>query len=207
MIKRNCSEIEHKGYVPFISEGFVSLFEGQEGGITLQTLSVPLHKFILQSQLVNGEVTMGVPPSLPVEGVEVILGNNLAGESVWPVLAPSPIVTQSSLSDQGCGELSEGASCVVTRSKTKSLNDEGAKLCDTCTPVKFVAPGLSLSSNFSCAEIVVAQRDDPGLKTLFAAVLPPEDVESSTTGYFIGDGVLLRKWLAQREDCGGESIV
>ncbi|KAK3548304.1 hypothetical protein QTP70_009571 [Hemibagrus guttatus] len=34
-----------------------------------------------RSQLVNREVTMGVHPSLPVEGVEVILGNNLAGES------------------------------------------------------------------------------------------------------------------------------
>ncbi|XP_073704576.1 regulator of nonsense transcripts 1-like [Garra rufa] len=104
------------------------------------------------SQLVNGEVIMGVRPSLPVEGVEIILGNNLAGECVWPVMAPSPIVTPSFF-DQEC-------------------------------------------------QFVDAQRDDPGLKSLVAAILPPEEVESAATGYFINDGVLLRKWLAPNEDGG-----
>lgn len=35
---------------------------------------------------------MGVQQSLPVRGVDVILGNNLAGEGVWPDVSPSPIV-------------------------------------------------------------------------------------------------------------------
>jgi len=35
---------------------------------------------------------MGVRPSLPVRGVDVILGNNLAGEGVWPDVSLSPIV-------------------------------------------------------------------------------------------------------------------
>ncbi|KAI2656583.1 Zinc finger and SCAN domain-containing protein 25 [Labeo rohita] len=103
--------------------------------------------------------------------------------------------------------LSEDASCVVTRSKTKMMDDENVNLCDTCIPVKSVVPGLSLFPKISRAELVAAQRDDPGLKSLFTAVLPPEDVESAATGYFIDDGVLLRKWLAQKEDCGGESFV
>lgn len=47
-------------------------------GIGLQT-SVPLHRVHLKSELVEGEVTTGVRPSLPVNGVSVILGNNLAG--------------------------------------------------------------------------------------------------------------------------------
>lgn len=58
-----------------------------------------------------------------------------------------------------------------------------------------------LSSTLSRADLMDAQKDDLGLKPLFAAILPPEDVAS---GYFIDDGVLLRKWLAQREDCRGE---
>ncbi|KAL1251972.1 hypothetical protein QQF64_019768 [Cirrhinus molitorella] len=101
---------------------------------------------------------MGVRPSLPVEGVEIILGNNLAGECVWPVIAPSPIVTPSPISDQGC-------------------------------------------------HLISAQREDPGLRRLFDAVVPAEDVESTPTGYFIEEGVLLRKWLAPKEECGGESLV
>lgn len=232
--KRSCFENRlNTGYGPFMSKGFVSLVEGHERvpvrvlrdtgssesfilesvlpfsssshidrnvlirGITLQTLSVPLHKFILQSQLVDGEVTMGVRPSLPVEGVDIILGNNLAGESVWPVLSPSPIVTPKSLSAQECRE-GENASCVVTRSKKRELNE--VELCDTSVPV---APGLSLLSK----ELVIAQKEDRGLKGLFAAVLRPEDVESAATGYFIHDEVLLRKWLAQSEESGGESQV
>lgn len=174
-------------------------------GIALQTLSVPLHKFSLQSQLVNGEVIMGVRPSLPVEGVDIILGNNLAGESVWPVMTPAPIVTTSSVLDQECCKLSEDVSCVVTRSKSKMLNE--SNLNDTRVPVESVAPGLSLLSKISRTEFIVAQRDDPGLEKMFAAVLPPEEVESAATGYYINDGVLLRKWLALHEDGGGESVV
>ncbi|KAK3559678.1 hypothetical protein QTP86_015093, partial [Hemibagrus guttatus] len=59
---------------------------------------------------------------------------------------------------------------------TKMMNDEDVDLCDTCVPVKSVTSGLSLLSKISRAEHVVAQRDDPGLKSLFAVVLPPEDV-------------------------------
>ncbi len=51
-------------------------------GIALTCMSVPLHKVVFQSELVNGEVIMGVRPALPVGGVDVILGNNLAGERV-----------------------------------------------------------------------------------------------------------------------------
>ena len=45
-------------------------------------LSVPLHKVVLTSDLVVGEVELGVRPCLPMDGVDVILGNNLAGDRV-----------------------------------------------------------------------------------------------------------------------------
>lgn len=61
-------------------------------GIALAGISVPLHKVVLKSEWVKGEVIMGVCPSLPVKGVDVILGNNLAGECVWPDVSPLPIV-------------------------------------------------------------------------------------------------------------------
>lgn len=68
-------------------------------GITLTCTAVPLHRVVLRSELVNGEVTMGVRPSLPVGGVDVILGNNLAGERVWPDASPLPIVITPPVSD------------------------------------------------------------------------------------------------------------
>ncbi len=38
---------------------------------------------------------MGVRPELPIEGVEVILGNGLAGSRVWAGPPPPPIVSSS----------------------------------------------------------------------------------------------------------------
>ena len=51
-------------------------------------MSVPLCKLMLDSELVKGEVVVRVRSSLPIEGIDVILGNNLAGERVWSVEFP-----------------------------------------------------------------------------------------------------------------------
>ncbi|KAJ8349013.1 hypothetical protein SKAU_G00276020 [Synaphobranchus kaupii] len=52
-------------------------------GIGSTQLNVPLHCVNLESDLVWGEVVVGVLSVLPVEGVDVILGNDLAGALVW----------------------------------------------------------------------------------------------------------------------------
>lgn len=51
-------------------------------GMGLVPLFVPLHKINLVSGLVSGEAAVGVRPEFPVEGVDVILGNDLAGNRV-----------------------------------------------------------------------------------------------------------------------------
>lgn len=61
-------------------------------GIRLNTLSVPLHKVNLNSDLVQSEVVLGVYPALPVDRVHIILGNTFVGECVWANL-PSPILS------------------------------------------------------------------------------------------------------------------
>ena len=43
-------------------------------------LEVPLHEVNIKSSLINGNI--GMRPSLPVEGISLILGNDLAGEKV-----------------------------------------------------------------------------------------------------------------------------
>ena len=48
---------------------------------------------MLYSELVKGEVVVGVRPSLPVEDINVILRSNLAGEHVWPVVSPPLVVS------------------------------------------------------------------------------------------------------------------
>ena len=68
------------------SSGQSVLIQGVECGL----ISVPLHHIDLQSDLVSGPVTVGVRSSLPIEGVHLILGNDLAGDKV----VVNPVVTE-----------------------------------------------------------------------------------------------------------------
>ncbi|XP_059424797.1 NLR family CARD domain-containing protein 3-like [Carassius carassius] len=54
----------------------------------------------LSSSLVNGDIVLGVRPVLPVEGVHLILGNELAGGRVWPDAPVSPIVSSNDVFPQ-----------------------------------------------------------------------------------------------------------
>lgn len=54
-------------------------------GIELTPVTVPLHYVYLRSNLVSGMVRVAVRTELPVEGVDVILGNDLAGGKVFPI--------------------------------------------------------------------------------------------------------------------------
>jgi len=141
--KPGCSNVE---FLPFVSEGFVSLPQGERvlvkilrdtgasvsfilgsvlpfssetftgdsvliRGIGTTKMSVPLHKVALYSQLIQGEVELGVRSALPVQGISVILGNNLAGGRVWSdvslplIVSSKPNVTVNS--DEGVQSLSD----------------------------------------------------------------------------------------------------
>ena len=64
-------------------------------GINLNVLSVPLHRVYIDSDLVQGEVAVGVRPALPLPGTAMILGNRLAKSRVWANVSHS--VDQSNL--------------------------------------------------------------------------------------------------------------
>ena len=47
-------------------------------GVELDVLKVPLHKVYLRSNLVSGVVIVRVRPTLPIQGIAFVMGNNLA---------------------------------------------------------------------------------------------------------------------------------
>ena len=51
-------------------------------GVEMGVLKVPLHEVNIKSSLINGNIVIGMRSSLPVEGISLILGNDLAGEKV-----------------------------------------------------------------------------------------------------------------------------
>nr|XP_046229617.1 uncharacterized protein LOC124050808 isoform X1 [Scatophagus argus] len=178
-------------------------------GMGMNVVPVPLHSVVLNCGLVQGEVALGVRPALPIEGVDVILGNGLAGSRVWPDRPPPPIVsstpTVSVDQDENAQCFPEVfAACAVTRTGSRAkeefkLNDGEVSEADMV-----VVPDSLLS--VSRSDLVVEQRADPSLRPLFELVLATEDVNSVAGGYLLQGELLVRKWLPHGEDFVGKPV-
>jgi len=87
-------------------------------GVELGFIGVPLHVVYLKSDLVSGSVTVGVRPTVPVEGVSLLLGNDLAGDKV----VANPIVSNELCVQEDSQEQEDPdvfLSCAVTRAMSK----------------------------------------------------------------------------------------
>ncbi|XP_034078707.1 uncharacterized protein LOC117550381 isoform X2 [Gymnodraco acuticeps] len=79
--------------LPFSSEtetGDFVLMRGMEMGL----IPVRRHTVVLDCELVRGVVSIGVRPALPLDGVQMILGNDLAGCVVWAGVPPPVVVSR-----------------------------------------------------------------------------------------------------------------
>lgn len=172
-------------------------------GVSLVPLSVPLHQLMLSSDLLNGEVVLGVCKSLPMEGVDVVLGNNLNGARVWKDGPPALVVTTSR---EYSGSLDVCATrhphvfpvCAVTRAMSRARSEKSGD----STPDLGVSEGVQdqalvcpwpLPSD-SRGELIAEQAVDPTLTSLFGLVCSKEKIQGLVNGYFIQEGVLYRKW-------------
>ncbi|KAK0145216.1 Retrovirus-related Pol polyprotein from transposon 412 [Merluccius polli] len=173
-------------------------------GMGLNVLTVPIHNVSLSSNLVKGEVSLGVCPELPVEGIQVILGNDLVGAQVWSDSPPSPLVASTtSVGDVSLGNLTKSlvdSACVVTRAQSRI--DPLSEKCAKGTRKK--------SSVFHyltvCCLLLAEQEEDLSLKELFQQVRPSDELESAVPGYFLEDGLLVRKWVPQSDSFVGDAI-
>ena len=93
-------------------------------GVKSEVISIPLHIVNLHTELVSGPVMVGAMTSLPVEGISLILGNDLAGNRVMtdPCMCSTPrLSTESEESElQRSGVF---PSCAVTRAMAKKNAD------------------------------------------------------------------------------------
>ena len=98
-------------------------------GVEMGVLEVPLHEVNIKSSLINGNIVIGTRPSLPVEGISLILGNDLAGERVMV----DPRVVEKPRDDEKTERLAEKfpgifPASVVTRSmkaKKEAIKEQG----------------------------------------------------------------------------------
>ena len=98
-------------------------------GVEMGVLEVPLHEVNIKSSLINGNIVKGMRPSLPVEGISLILGNDLAGEKVMV----DPRVVEKPRDDEETERLAEKfpgifPASMVTRSmkaKKEVIKEQG----------------------------------------------------------------------------------
>ena len=97
-------------------------------GVEMGVLEVPLHEVNIKSSL-HGNIVIGMRPSLPAEGISLILGNDLAGERVMV----DPRVVEKPRDDKKTERLAEKfpgifPASVVTRSmkaKKEAIKEQG----------------------------------------------------------------------------------
>ena len=163
-------------------------------------VGVPLHKVVLESNLVNGPVVVAVVPSLPVDGIDFVLGNDLAGTQVCvtPVVSTEPCEVPETLAlEQEHPEVF--TACVVTRSQSSKQQletqgvweDSSIDLSDT-----FFAKiaGLEADTLFSRETLISEQEQDSTLASAREQAGSLEDIQEVAEGFFCQDGVLMRKW-------------
>ncbi|KAK3894302.1 hypothetical protein Pcinc_001925 [Petrolisthes cinctipes] len=237
-------------YSPFLSRGFVlenndnipitilrdsgslqtlirsGITTGEETGkfVVLGSLwgqgSAPLIKIHLNSDCFCGLATVAVLPELPVRGVDLILGNDLAGGNMGqpfspPVLSERP-QTSTELQQLETQEPHLFPLCAVTRSMAKSRqalesnqagSSGGESLAEeqVCLDISgLFADQASVSTNCKSpavkpmvgrAALIAAQQGDETLQPWIEQAYGPPEESSPTTNYFVQDGVLYRRWL------------
>lgn len=105
-------------------------------GIEMRTLPLPLHWVHLTSDLVSGHFRVGVMDTLPVKGVTLLLGNDIAGGKVTPLLE---VLDKPNLNSED-EDLSKNfpnvfSACVVTRAQSRRLEDVVSLSEDLFDPV------------------------------------------------------------------------
>ena len=98
-------------------------------GVEMGVLEVPLHEVNIKSSLINGNIVIGMRHSLPVEGISLILGNDLAGEKVMV----DPRVVEKPRDDENTERLAEKfpgifPASVVTcsmKAKKEAIKEQG----------------------------------------------------------------------------------
>ena len=163
----------------------------------------------MSSDLVSGHVVVGILPSLPFDGVHLLLGNDLAGSKV----EVNPLVTDKPSVDPNTDSIEQEIpglfpSCAVTRSMTqsKSMSDDvttDVDLADTFLSRVINDDNVSDVTNddfsakaqmFSRSDLIREQNSDPDVSCLFARSVDESDVSRDPVCFYTKNDVLMRKW-------------
>lgn len=167
----------------------------------------------MKSDLVTGTVKLGVRSQLPVEGVGIILRNDLAGGEVFPcpIVAHNPRASeQPDLAHQFPAAF---PACIATLAQSSifrymvDLSESFLVLHDESLEDKIpveVHPNSESAVTFPlkvCKEqLAAAQKLDPSLIKCIEVAVPLSQVSNAKVAYFGENSVLMRKWRHEAHD-------
>jgi len=190
-------------------------------GIELGTVQVPLHQIELISDIVSGLVVVGLQPSLPVQGISLILGNDIAGGKVEanPCVSDVPkydISNRNEILFPACA-----LTWAVAQTQTRNIHEQevgGRGMPDISSILDDVSlnasqnavpptiQGHSLGNSeqvqleivqnplFSPWKLVEEQQADSELCKLQEYAVSESEAHKVPVCYFIRDDILMRKW-------------
>ena len=206
------------GILPLSDETYVGetvLLYGVGGCIT-----APLHKIHLDSEMIKGEISVGVVTELPIKGIGLLLGNEIAGSKVGcaPIMIANP-EKDSDLQEKD-SKTDESTICTVTTramSKAKENHETDLPAHETNLDEKF---SLDISSLFQEKEndsqsqefadlsihetnlkdfqldrlsLIREQENDPQIREI-AESIEIGDSQTENTYFYKENGILLRCW-------------
>ena len=210
-----------EGILPLSSDTFTGnkvLVRGVEMG----EISVPLHTIQLDTELISGTVVVGVQPALPIDGIALLIGNDLAGGKVIPSSLIKSTVLSSlgsvkaqdpkSSSDTRVGNVSTThPTCAVTRGmkrrKQQKKKESREAQAEQTTSLKESGLGTNQFANLlsgttsetttnmsSRHQLIKEQEDDVEIARLREQAVTEPEAEKSAVCYYLKDSLLMRKW-------------
>ncbi len=184
-------------------------------GIEMGVVKVPLHTLHIRSELITGFVKVAVRTQLPVKGVIMIVGNDLAGGKVLPIpeVIENPLGAISA-SSKDVEDLTVFPACVITRAQSRKFPDvfdlSDSFLVDKDSDPALLQPEVSVVTSLSPvggadsdsvdlllsidrATFAAEQKQDPSLACCRDSAVTREDIASKPIGYFYEDGVFNAK--------------
>ncbi|XP_076859481.1 uncharacterized protein LOC143512733 [Brachyhypopomus gauderio] len=184
-------------------------------GIELGVRRLPLHNIYLHMEGIAGMIRVAVSPALPVSGVSFILGNDIAGSSIFPlpivVDRPSESISSSMASDSPAVY----PACVLTRAQARKAGSTVSLvdtfMCDPPVSQPVDSDTLVLSPPSPITDVnrdalVAAQKLDKTLLQYFNLAEKKSGTPKQQQRYSIRDGVLIRTWSPSNATDGWDAI-
>lgn len=198
--------------LPFSSQtscGYGAVLRGIEMGYSPR----PVHFVHVKSNLVTGTFPVAVCSELPISGVDMLMGNDIAGGRVTPTLE---VVDSLQYSGPGGCSSELYPVCAITRAQSRKHADvdlsdsifvsaisdapvpNSETQAESKTPLvnqaAFVPNLAGLPMPCSRDRLHSEQRADSTLHSLFSSVVSDEQRDNVHTCYFLDNGLLMRKW-------------